>query len=207
MRTARELFIARGFAKTPLRTIASEAGTSESGVLRIYGSKSGLLRAVYGSCWAEINDSVDQAMVAAAEDDPDPRNLLFRLVEAVWQVYHNNPLMMVFMLSHFGFRETTGLTPAEDIPPDIDREVKDQYRRYMGRVHDICDALAESQPVYAEAGVTSAALSHVFISIIYGIQTGWYMAQQAEGATLPQVSMDEALTAAKFLLYSQGLDD
>ena len=162
LRTARELFIARGYAKTPLRAIASEAGTSESGVLRIYGSKSGLLRAVYGSCWAEINDRVDRAMAVAAEEDPDPRNLLLRLMQAIWQVYQDDPLMMVFMLSHFGFRETTGLSPAEDLDPSIDREVKRQYERYMSRIHEACDALAESRPAYAEAGVTPATLGHIF---------------------------------------------
>ena len=56
MRAAKQLFFAKGFAGTPLRAIATEAGTSESGVLRLYHSKNGLLRAVYASCWAEINE-------------------------------------------------------------------------------------------------------------------------------------------------------
>ena len=50
MRAAKQLFFAKGFAGTPLRAIANEAGTSESGVLRLYHSKNGLLRAVYASC-------------------------------------------------------------------------------------------------------------------------------------------------------------
>ena len=72
MRAAKQLFFAKGFAGTPLRAIANEAGTSESGVLRLYHSKNGLLRAVYASCYAEINDHVDAAVAAAAEMNPDP---------------------------------------------------------------------------------------------------------------------------------------
>ncbi len=76
MRAAKQLFFARGFANTPLRAIAKEAGTSESGVLRIYHSKTGLLRAVYAECWAELNVLIEKALVAATKRDSDPRNLL-----------------------------------------------------------------------------------------------------------------------------------
>ncbi len=203
MRAAKDLFFARGFGRTALRTIANEAGTSESGVLRIYGSKSGLLRAVYASCWAEINDRVDETMAAVVED-PDPCRHLVELMRAIWQVYQENPPMVTFMLSHFGFRETSGLSPLEDIDPRIDEEVRHEYHRYLNRIHDACHAVIESRPALARAGVAPAALGHVFISIIYGIQISWFMAQQEEGTTLPQVTMDEALTAVKFFLSPEA---
>jgi AcrR family transcriptional regulator len=204
MQAAKDLFFARGFGRTALRTIASEAGTSESGVLRVYGSKSGLLRAVYASCWADINARLDVAMVTV-ESDPDPCHRLVGLMRAVWQVYREDPPMMTFLLSHFGFRETNGLETIEDVDPTIDESVRQEYRRYLCRIHDLCNSVIDSRPDFARAGVTPAALGHTFTSIIYGIQTSWCMAQQEGGTTLPQVSLDEALSAAKFFLRPEAL--
>jgi AcrR family transcriptional regulator len=198
---ARQLFFAKGFAKTPLRAIANEAGTSESGVLRIYQSKNGVLRAVYASCWAEINAHVDQAMVVAAEQDPDPRYLLIQLMRAILEGYQSDPVMNIFLLSHFGFRETTGLSPEEGVDPAIDSAVREEYHRYLKRIHDLCNEVARSRPLLAEAGVTSVALGHIFTSIIYGIQVGWYMAEEDRETTPPSVTIEEALAAVRFVLY------
>ena len=204
MRAAKELFFARGFANTSLRAIANEAGTSESGVLRIYGSKDGLLRAVYASCWTEINTRVDEAMAAAAKDDPDPRNLLLQLTRAVWQGYQDDPQTRVFVINHFGSRETTGLRSLENVDPSIDEKVRWEYHHYLTRIHDLCEAVVESQPSLARAGVTSVALGHVFTSIIHGIQAGWNAAAQ-EDEPVVQVTMEEALTTARFFLYPETL--
>jgi len=205
MRAAKDLFFARGYANTSLRSIATEAGTSESGVLRVYGSKNGLLRALYASCWAEINERVDEAMVAAEEVDPDPRNLLLELIRTVWQIYQDDPRMMSFLLSHFGFRETFGLDDADGVDRDIDEKVRQEYYRYLSRPHELCSAVAESRPALAEAGVTAAALGHIFVSIIYGIQTSWLMAGRETDTSVPLVTMDEALAAAKSLIYPEML--
>ncbi len=201
---AKQLFFAKGFAKTPLRAIANDAGTSESGVLRIYQSKNGVLRAVYAACWAEINAHVDQAMVAAAAKDPDPRYLLVQLMRAVLEGYQSDPSMNIFLLSHFGFRETTGLSPEEGVDPGVDSAVRAEYHRYLKRIHDLCNEVAVSRPALAEAGVTPVALGHIFTSIIYGIQVGWYMAEEDQEATLPSVTIEEAVAAVRFVLYPKS---
>lgn len=202
MGAARELFFANGFLSTPLRVIANKGGTSESGVLRIYGSKSGLLRAVYASCWAEINDRVDQALAAAAEKSSDPRYLLLELTQTVWQVYQDNPRMMVFMMSHFGFRETIGLGRTDDnVPPEIDETLKREYHRYVNRITDLCDAITRNEPAFAESGLTPAGLGHVFTSIIHSLQTNRYMALQESAE--PDLSLEEVLAVARFFLYPE----
>jgi AcrR family transcriptional regulator len=203
MRSAKELFFARGFADTTLRSIASGAGTSESGVLRLFHSKTGLLRAVYASCWAETNEEVERALAQAALRDPDPRNLLLELMRAVLQRYQANPASMTFMLSHFGFRDTSGLNDDRAVDPEIDRRVRDEYHTYLNRIHDLCHEVASNRPDLVERGVTPVALGHVFTSITYGIQAGWYMAAQEHGATVPDVSVEEALAAARFFLYPE----
>lgn len=207
MQAAKQLFFVRGFADTPLRAIATQARTSESGVLRIYGSKNGVLRAVYASCWTEINDHVEQALAASAEKDPDPRNLLLELMRSVFQKYQADRAMMTFMLSAFGFRDTAGLSLDTGVDPRIDLRVRDEYHRYLNRIHGLCAAVVAARPELTRAGVTPAAVGHIFTSLIYGTQAGWYMAQQEEWEPVPNVTVEETLAAARFFLYPEGFMD
>ena len=204
MRAAKQLFFARGYADTPLRAIAKEAGTSESGVLRIYHSKTGLLRAVYAECWAELNIRIEEAVVAAARRDSDPRNLLIVLMRTVLERYQEDPSLMNFMLSDFGFRETAGLSSSESIDPLIDARVRDEYHRYLTRIHDLCGAVVKDRPWLAEAGVTSAALGHIYTSIVFGIQAGWYMESQEPLTPASHVTIEETLAAVKFFMYPEN---
>ncbi|MBN1319927.1 MAG: TetR/AcrR family transcriptional regulator [Thermoleophilia bacterium] len=201
LRAAKKLFFVRGFDDTQLWAIAAEAGTSESGILRVYHSKSGLLRAVYASCWAETNAYVDRAMVAAVERDPDPRNLLLELLRAVLELYETDTPMMEFVLGHFGFRETTGLGAPIGVDAAVDAQVRSEYHRYLDRIEDLCIAVQREDTELAAAGVTPRAFAEIMTSIIYGIQTGWYMAGQEAEATASRVTIPEVLAAVSFLLY------
>jgi len=202
---ARELFFERGFERTQLRAIAAKAGTSESGILRVYHSKDGLLRAVYAWCWAEINDLVDEAMARVRQDDADPRDLLLELARTVLGFYHAYPAWTSFMLGHFGQRATSGLGDAEGVDARIDTAVKNEYHRYLQRIFDLCSAIADTHPCLERGGVTRAALAEVVTSILYGVQTSWHMADQDRGA-LHRVTLDEALSALRFFLYPENLD-
>ena len=204
MRSAKELFFARGFANTQLRAIAHGAGTSESGVLRLYGSKNGLLRAVYACCWGEINDQVDEALAEAAERDPDPRCLLMELARTVWQGYQADPPMHSFLLSHFGFRETTGLRPDDSIDPAIGEAVMREYHRYLERIHSLCHAVVAGRPDLAARGVNAVALGHAVTAIVHGIQTSWYMASQEPEITESPVSAEDAMAVMRLFLYPES---
>jgi AcrR family transcriptional regulator len=197
---ARQLFFARGYPGTSLRAIAGAAATSESGILRIFGSKQGLLRAVYASCWQEINARVDAAIALAAQKDPDPRNLLVAVMQAVLRGYYDEPEMTTFVLSHFCYRETCGLTPLDDVNPAICEKASEEYHRYLRRVQELCEEVTRNHPAFARAGVHSVALAHAFISLVHGIQTGWYVAA-LEQTDSPQMTIDDALASAKLLLY------
>lgn len=205
MRAATRLFFTKGFTLTSLREIAREAGTSESGVLRLYQSKDGLLRAVYVSCWAEINARCDEALAAARERDADPRNLLIELMRTVWETYHADPLMMGFINNHFGSSETGGLRADGAVDPDVDSQLREEYKRYVTRIHDLARAIVGKNPALTENGISAAALGHIFTSITYGIQSSWKMAQVERGIGVPGVTIDEALAAVRFLLYQEAL--
>jgi len=205
LRAAKQLFFTRGFVNTSLRAIASEAGTSESGILRIYRSKAGLLRAVYASCWTELNARIDEAMTSAKRRDPDPRHLLLELTRTVLESYQADPPKMQFMLSHFGFRDTTGLARLDEVDPSIDSQVREEYHRYLRRIHDLCGAIAANHPRLTDGSVSVPTLGHFAISIIYGIQTGWYMADQEQAAGQTAVTIEDVLAAVRFFLYPERI--
>jgi AcrR family transcriptional regulator len=200
LRAAKRLFFANGFANTSLLEIAGEAGTSESGVLRYYKSKNGLLQAVYASCYAEINDQVDQAIAVAAEQDPDPRNLLLAVVRAVLEGYEAEPQKTGFLLSHFGYRDNRGAGRAASVDPAVEAAVQHEYNRYLDRIRSLCADVMAGQPQLAAGGVSQAALGEILTSIIHGIQTSWYMADKEDPAHQP-VSIESALAALSFFMY------
>jgi AcrR family transcriptional regulator len=201
MRAAKQLFFAKGFARTSLRAIANQAGTSESGILRHYHSKNGLLRAVYADCWGEINDHVDATVAGVAQSDSSPRTLLLAVMRTVLEGYQADPEKNVFLLSHFGFQDSMGLSPDSGVEPATDAAVKREYHRYLDRIQSLCGAVSDSWPALAQRGVTRVALAEIFTSIIYGIQTSWYMAEEEQNATQPRVTVDEAVAAMRFFLY------
>jgi AcrR family transcriptional regulator len=205
LRAATHLFFAHGYVDTSLRAIATEAGTSESGIFRIYRSKGGLLRAVYASLWTEVNTRIDEAMAQAAQRDPSAENLLLELTRVTLEYYQAEPAKMEFIMSHFGSYETAGLGPPKDVDPKVDVQLRHEYHRYLRRISDLCDALVSQRPRLGAAGITSSTLGHFAISVIHGIQTSWFMADQEWEAAETKVTIDEVLGAMRFFLYADGV--
>src|SRR6516225_4062189 len=78
LRAAKQLFAQNGYENTSTVAIARDAGTSESQLMKHFGSKQGLLTAIIDRGWDSILDRV-QAMpanIAGAER-------LFRMLESV----------------------------------------------------------------------------------------------------------------------------
>jgi AcrR family transcriptional regulator len=206
LRAAKRLFFANGFANTSLLEIAGEAGTSESGVLRYYRSKNGLVRAVYASCYAEINDQVDEAIAAAADTDPDPRNLLLAVARAVLEGYQSEPEKTIFLLSHFGYRDNRGAGREGPVDPGVEAAMRYQYNRYLDRIRGLCKDVMTGQPQLAAGGVNRIALAEIFTSIVHGIQTSWYMADREDDPAYPRVSIEDALATLRFFMYRDVRD-
>jgi AcrR family transcriptional regulator len=204
LQAAKQVFFERGFHKSSLRAIAKRAGTSESGVLRFYQGKLHLLQAVYASCWAEINARLDKAMTAAAAGDLDPRSLLVQLMRTVLESYQADQPMMIFMLSNFGFQTAAGYSTDEDVDSAADSQARQEYHRYLTRIHDLCDAVTSSQPTFAQAGITGTALGHMFIAMTNGVQGGWYAALLEPGLERPQLTIEEALRGMRLFLYQES---
>ena len=65
---ALRLFARQGFAHTSTAHVAREAGTSESQLIKHFGSKEGLLEAVFEASWRRLNGEV--ATLVTAADSP-----------------------------------------------------------------------------------------------------------------------------------------
>ena len=62
LRVAKTLFANRGYEHTSTSAIARQAGTSESQLMKHFGSKSGLLEAIFTEGWGEITEEARAAM-------------------------------------------------------------------------------------------------------------------------------------------------
>ncbi|MBN6041285.1 TetR/AcrR family transcriptional regulator [Amycolatopsis sp. 195334CR] len=80
---ARRLFAERGYARTPIRLIAQEAGVAPQTIYAHFGSKAGVL----GGLVDLLDDEAGLPdLVASAEDLTDPADLLGLLAQASRQV-------------------------------------------------------------------------------------------------------------------------
>jgi len=93
LNAAKTLFAGRGYENASTSAIARAAGTSESQLMKYFGSKEGLLEAIFDASWKEINgkvrevlarqcspaeklDALADVMVSALESDPDIKLLM-----------------------------------------------------------------------------------------------------------------------------------
>ena len=92
LQSAKRLFARNGYENTSTVAIAREAGTSESQLMKHFGSKQGLLAAIFDRGWASIADRVQstqgtgspadrlfgvlQSMVMELESDADLKELM-----------------------------------------------------------------------------------------------------------------------------------
>ena len=75
---AKHLFARNGYENTSTVTIAREAGTSESQLMKHFGSKQGLLAAIFERGWESFNQRV-----RATQRSGPPAERLFALLEAL----------------------------------------------------------------------------------------------------------------------------
>ncbi len=76
--SAKHLFARNGYENTSTVAIAREAGTSESQLMKHFGSKQGLLVAIFDRGWASVMERVQ-----ATQGTGGPADRLFRLLEAL----------------------------------------------------------------------------------------------------------------------------
>ena len=167
---AKHLFARGGYENTSTVAIAREAGTSESQLMKHFGSKQGLLSAILDRGWQRISERIHMAQLNAATPDK-----LFGVFEAVAIELEKDPelkdLMMLearrvrkdntdVLLSH-GFREFSNLIDhllvdmrnEGQIRPDVNLEAV--RAAYIGMIEGLLrdQVVAKRSAVHANYGL------------------------------------------------------
>jgi AcrR family transcriptional regulator len=90
----RSLFARLGYEFTSTATIAREAGTSESQLIRYFGTKAGLLEAIFEDAWRPLNTRVHDLLA----DAPRGRDAVEGVLSAVLSAFeHDDDLATIFL--------------------------------------------------------------------------------------------------------------
>ena len=92
---AKTLFAQNGYEKTTTQEICRMAGTSQSQLVSHFGSKQGLLEAIFDQAWGQINPAVR----LAAGNIPSARERLRLIADMVLSFLTQDPeLLVIFLL-------------------------------------------------------------------------------------------------------------
>lgn len=91
---AQKLFSQNGYEQTSTASIAKEAGTSESQLVRYFGSKAGLLEALFEVAWSGLQQQVLTATAAA----PTAREALLDIVGIMIEAFTRDEDLAYLML-------------------------------------------------------------------------------------------------------------
>ncbi|HEV2689750.1 MAG TPA: TetR/AcrR family transcriptional regulator [Bryobacteraceae bacterium] len=94
LRVGKNLFANRGYEHTSTSAIARQAGTSESQLMKHFGSKAGLLEAIFIEGWTSITE---QARLAI-QDVVSPPEKLQTISRCVLQCLERDPELKLLML-------------------------------------------------------------------------------------------------------------
>jgi AcrR family transcriptional regulator len=94
LKVAKELFSARGYEHASTSAIARQAGTSESQLMKHFGSKAGLLEAIFADTWAKITAEAETAIREASS----PRQKLAIASAIVVDTMERDPELKLLLL-------------------------------------------------------------------------------------------------------------
>lgn len=80
---AKRLMAEEGYERISTAAIAREAGTSESQLVRYFGTKAGLLEAVFNESWAPLNPRITQLVAASST----ARDAVIKILSAMIGVF------------------------------------------------------------------------------------------------------------------------
>jgi AcrR family transcriptional regulator len=100
----RMLFAQNVYEATSTATIAREAGSSESQLIRYFGGKAGLLETIFNEAWSGLNETIEQNLAEAQHG----RDALIRILSMMIQAFsRDHDIAFLFL---FEGRRTRGAT-------------------------------------------------------------------------------------------------
>jgi len=94
LKAAKTLFARRGYENASTSAIARAAGTSESQLMKYFGSKEGLLEAIFDASWEDINGKVREVLAEPCS----PAEKLDALADVMVSALESDPEIMLLML-------------------------------------------------------------------------------------------------------------
>lgn len=94
LHAARTLFASQGYENTTTSQIARNAGTSESQLIKHFGSKEGLLEAIFDQSWQRMSPAVP----AILENSRTPLDKLSGIIELMFEAFQGDPDVQALFL-------------------------------------------------------------------------------------------------------------
>jgi AcrR family transcriptional regulator len=92
--TGKRLMAEVGYERITTAAIAREAGSSESQLVRYFGSKTGLLEAIFDASWAPLNPHIARLVAAA----PTARDAMIAVLAAMIGAFERDPELAKLLL-------------------------------------------------------------------------------------------------------------
>jgi AcrR family transcriptional regulator len=164
LESAKILFSIHGFENTSTAAIARQANTSESQLIKHFGSKEGLLEAIFEQGWQNL-DFISQAVQVL----PSPADKLRMMFELVLQTLERDQALKELML--FEGRRIRKAGSGSDIL------VTSGYLRFSAAVEQVITQLTADTPMAEKA--SPAALTSAFIGMFESMLRDQVLARRA----------------------------
>jgi AcrR family transcriptional regulator len=150
LEAAKVLFSIHGFENTSTAAIARQANTSESQLIKHFGSKEGLLEAIFEHGWQNL-DFISQAVQVL----PSPADKLRMIFELVLQTLERDQALKELML--FEGRRIRKASSGSDIL------ITSGYLRFSAAVEQVITAMLPNSPLADK--VSPAALTSALVGM------------------------------------------
>lgn len=197
LNVAQNLFYQKGFFATNTRGIAKEAGTSESGIFRLFHNKYDLLMAVYNDCWGKVNGEIEFGLANKYYDDP--RLQLINIFKILFELYEIKPLVISFIIMNTGNTDTLIIANKDHAI------ISDENLKYINRIEGFCRECINKRLV--PESLTARSLCEGLLGISEGILLGWYLYDKTNDAYPEKITLREALNLVSTLLYGGAYNE
>lgn len=191
---AEKIYYRKGYSNARLDDIAREAGTSVSGIVRLFENKYGVLAALYERAWATVNRGVTAALESCSVD---PRERLLTVAVTIWQTYEKSRETVYPILLNTGIADTLILS-SPDQKIDSNENLK-----HLEMIRTLCQECVENS--WVDKVYSSNSLREGMYGIIEGVLIGWYQEDwSGSGDDFPdRISIEGGTALIKMLLYGR----
>lgn len=187
--SARTLFYENGYYGTATHEIAKKAGTSESGIFRLFKNKYGVLMAVYNEAWKKVNSRVNAILVST----DSPVESILKIVNTIFSMYDDDRMTINFIIINTGNTDTLILERKEE------SIISQENLHYIFLIQELCKKCFDRKET--NGFLTPESLCEGIMAIIEGVLLGWYLSDNSKDYPY-KIGKDKAINLIKSLFIS-----